>query len=769
LTTGQDTILKSQISNLKSQYTHHIIALVSYLVLTLIMTFPLITKFTTAIPGDGFDGWQNYWNLWWVKKALLDLGANPFFCDYVYYPTGASLYFHTLNIFNGLLTIPVQAVFGWTVAYNFVVVFSFVVGGYGTYLLVYQLGAGSSSRPSSRVSTELDEVSGQGSLQGKLAAFVAGLVFTFSPYHFAHLLGHMQLIALEWLPFYVLFIVKALDSVIDQRPSLRNNEKIRGWLAYSWPAAVFLVLTFLCEWGYYVMYLAIFTLLYTGYVTVKNGEWRMENGGWRIWEPVARAGLIWLLFIVLVSPILVPMAVEAIKTTEYLTPTFEQSLSLSADLLAFFTPNEMHPLWGEWARAWSERFTTTTSERMVFAGYIPLTLGALALWKRRQRAGFWALSLLVFFILALGPVLHVGGQPVSVLGTTIPLPYIVLYRLLPFVRLSRSISRFDVMVMLSLAVLVGLGIGWLGKWVVRRLGGWGVGGVAGALICFEFLAVPYPMTEVAVPSFYQQVAQEPGDFVLMELPMNWDRPIHMFNQIHHDKKLIAAYFGKPNPLSVVKKTPVLQHFRYLGPDIISQDISEIGTSVLASFNVRYVILDLYQMPTENEEWRMVNGEREVTLDLTEKVFGDTVPFYRDERLIVYRVEEPADPRPFLSLGQNWGRREMQAERPVRQIEQGAIVHIRAWRPDSVRLRITAQSPAEQCQLDVYSGSQRLASFELEATAQEFVTLPLSLTEGDNVFHLYYNNEECRMEDGEWRMENGEWKVGPIISKLDLVS
>jgi hypothetical protein len=331
------------------------------------------------------------------------------------------------------------------------------------------------------------------------------------------------------------------------------------------------------------------------------------------------------------------MAVEAIKTTEYLTPTFEQSLSLSADLLAFFTPNEMHPLWGEWARAWSERFTTTTSERMVFAGYIPLTLGALALWKRRQR-------------LALGPVLHVGGQPVSVLGTTIPLPYIVLYRLLPFVRLSRSISRFDVMVMLSLAVLVGLGIGWLGKWVVRRLGGWGVGGVAGALICFEFLAVPYPMTEVAVPSFYQQVAQEPGDFVLMELPMNWDRPIHMFNQIHHDKKLIAAYFGKPNPLSVVKKTPVLQHFRYLGPDIISQDISEIGTSVLASFNVRYVILDLYQMPTENEEWRMVNGEREVTLDLTEKVFGDTVPFYRDERLIVYRVEEPADPRPFLSLG-----------------------------------------------------------------------------------------------------------------------
>ncbi|NIO67842.1 MAG: hypothetical protein GTN71_01960 [Anaerolineae bacterium] len=273
-----------------------------------------------------------------------------------------------------------------------------------------------------------------------------------------------------------------------------------------------------------------------------------------------------------------------------------------------------------------------------------------------------------------------------------------------------------------------------------------IGGAAGALICFEFLAVPYPMTEVEVPSFYRQVAQEPGDFVLMELPMNWDRPIHMFNQVYHGKKLIAAYFGKPNPLSIVEKTPVLQHFRYLGPDIIAQDISEIGTSVLASFNVRYVILDLYQMPG--------GREREVTLHLTEKVFGDTVPFYRDERLTVYRVEEPAEPKPFLSLGQNWGRRAMQAERPVRQIGQGAVVHVRAWGPDSVRLRIAAQSAVEQCQLDVYSGSQRLASFELEAAPQEFVTPPLSLTEGDNVFHLYYN---------------GECKVGPIISELDLVS
>jgi len=43
----------------------HILVLAGYLLLTLVMTYPLAVHFTQAIPGDGFDGWQNSWNLWW--------------------------------------------------------------------------------------------------------------------------------------------------------------------------------------------------------------------------------------------------------------------------------------------------------------------------------------------------------------------------------------------------------------------------------------------------------------------------------------------------------------------------------------------------------------------------------------------------------------------------------------------------------------------------------------------------------------------------------
>ncbi len=127
------------------------------------MTYPLLLHLATAIPGDGFDGWQNYWNLWWVKTAVLDLHESPYFTTYLYHPIGYSLYFHTLNIFNSLLTLPLQLCFGLTVSYNFVVLFSFVWGVWYIFLALHIMKAGARA-------------------SDHLIAFLAGIVFTFSPF-----------------------------------------------------------------------------------------------------------------------------------------------------------------------------------------------------------------------------------------------------------------------------------------------------------------------------------------------------------------------------------------------------------------------------------------------------------------------------------------------------------------------------------------------------------------------------------------------------------
>jgi hypothetical protein len=120
---------------MKPSFKSHLLALAGYLLLTIAMTWPATRYFTGGIPGDGFDGWQNYWNLWWVKQALLVLGSNPYFTHLLDAPTGVSLLFHTLNIFNGLWTLPIQLNFGLAAAYNSVVLLSFVLAGFGGYLL----------------------------------------------------------------------------------------------------------------------------------------------------------------------------------------------------------------------------------------------------------------------------------------------------------------------------------------------------------------------------------------------------------------------------------------------------------------------------------------------------------------------------------------------------------------------------------------------------------------------------------------------------------
>ena len=174
----------------RKRHGHAWLALAGYLLLTLGLTYPLVTQFGRAIPGDGFDGWQNYWNLWWIKTAVLEQHTHPWFTHLLYYPTGVGLLFHTLNAFNGFITLPIQLAFGLLPAYNAAVLFSFTLGGLGAYLLArYILGPGSSH----------------------LAAFAAGVIFTFSPFHIAHLLGHMQVISLEWIPFYALYLLKTVQ------------------------------------------------------------------------------------------------------------------------------------------------------------------------------------------------------------------------------------------------------------------------------------------------------------------------------------------------------------------------------------------------------------------------------------------------------------------------------------------------------------------------------------------------------------------------------
>jgi len=588
-----------------------LLALLGYLALTAGMTYPLVLKFSSAIPGDSFDGWQNYWNLWWVKTALVDRITWPWFTDLLYHPTGVSLLFHTLNAFNGITFLPMQLAFGLLPEYNAVVVFSFTAGGLGGYLLARQVIGANSSR---------------------LAAFLAGAIFTFSPYHFAHLLGHMQLIALAWLPFYALYVVRALRAA--------EGAGVRRIAREGMLAALFLILVALCDW-YYAFYCILFTAVAAAWFSLRSLRATHRNALGRGLTALAAAGIT---AAVALSPLLIPMVREAWQAS-YMVPDAAQSRQLSADLLAFVTPQGFHPLWGEWARTQGERFTSTISEYTVFAGFTVLGLAVIGLFSqwRRGMKGLWLGAALAFFILSLGPVLHIGGQPVLWPGgAEIALPYAAIARL-PFINIMRSISRLDVILMLALGVLAA---GGLNSLMQNRTRGLLVGTVSMVLVLFEFLPIPYPMSPPDTPSWYGALAEDSRSGAVLNLPANWDRPGYLLYQTEHGKALTVAYISRDDPRTLVHRAPVLQHFRHLGPDIIDLDLRKQGQQVLAGLDVRWVVLDRYKMPG--------GAEREYTEEAAAEIFSGQTPAFEDTRLTVYEVSDKGVHDPYVMLGEGWG-------------------------------------------------------------------------------------------------------------------
>ncbi len=724
----------------RGRYWGHLLALALYLVLALLTTWPLATQLGSAIPGDGFDGWQNYWNLWWMKQAWLVEHGSPYFTDMLHYPTGADLRFQTMAPFNGLAFLPVQLAGNVFLAYNAAILFSFVIGGYGAYLLAqYALGgARAQCRWGGRAGVAR-------------AAFVAGVVYGFSPYHFAHLLGHLQLISLQWIPFYVLYLLRGLDR--------SRSTTARSVAGDTIKAAFFLILVGLCDW-YYVMYCLLFTAVA---LLVALAQRRLS---WRGLGLVVGTGAI---FLVVLSPLLVSMVRGAQSWAgTSLLRDYRETLTLSADLLAFITPQVFHPIWGKWAASHSAAFNATASEFTVFAGFTVLVLALVALIATRKlhtnKAGahlidsdtgpagysgtnplvLWLVAAITFGVLALGPVLHINGRSELLPGGgQIPLPYAVLYELVPFIKLSRSVSRMDVMVMLALGVLAAFGTYGLGCWLAQKAPAHarqmviGVPVAATALILFEFLPVPYPTSPADTPAWYKQLSADSDQRAVLNLPANWPRPTDLLYQTEHGKPIATGYITRDDPSTLWERAPVIGHYRWLGEDIHTQgfDLSGQGIQVLHDLlGVGWVVLDRYQMPG--------GQEREITEALTQEVFATSgvQPLYEDERITVYAVPEPGQKGPFIVLGPDWAPRQVDGEGSVwRELAAGQAASFQVVHPGDSPLTLEVVAEAQA------GGSLRLLSAVGEEIATWITTGPQRETlsvalpaSPDNIYTLRYD-------------------------------
>ena len=482
----------------------HLSALVFYTLLALLLTWPLAAHFATHVPGDGIDDPALAWNLWWIKARLVDqLNPDIFHADWMFWPIGINLGFYTLTPLNGLLSVPLQTGLSLVVASNLILLSSFVLGGYGTFLLVryllrgdwgLEIGDASSQSPISNPQSLIP------ALCGVLYAFASSKLFYAS-------LGQFNIASSQWIPFTVLCV-------------LRTGERRRWQDAVL--AALFLTFQAWAELTY-ATFLLIFIGLYVLWVLGSGYSERASRSPFTILPPFLLLGL---LFALGIFPFLWAMLPDMAAEGDFFTSGGGFSDIFSADLLGYLVPTRLHPWLGEWVAGLP--FPNDKGQH-IFIGYSAMALaaaGTVHLWRRQRWQGlFWPMTTFVFWLLTLGPLVRIAGQ-----NTPIPGPF-ALVSLLPFFNGNRYPSRYSVLLMLGVAVLAGYGMREIRDWRLGRtrvspnlqspISHLLLAALLLILFLFEHLSLPLPLNDFRIPAIYRTIAAEPGDFAVLELPTGW--------------------------------------------------------------------------------------------------------------------------------------------------------------------------------------------------------------------------------------------------------
>jgi hypothetical protein len=456
-----------------------------------LLTYPAMLKFHTHYFHDNWDGLQQVWNIWWVNKAVTDLHQLPWNTDYLFYPSGMTLLGHAFGPVNGFIGIAFLPIMGLLQTFNLIFVMGFVLSGLTCFFLSYYLS------------------------RSYWGSIVAGFIFTFSSYHFAHAGGHLHLVSMQWIPVFLLcwFLLLARPSIV---------------FGLSASGTLFLVLLSSYYYGFFATI--------SGLVFFVGHAFRAKNAFFFL----KRSHLVPLSVFVFASLLTTGSLVRAMVASNARDPFTggHSAREFSQDLLAPFIHG------GHW------RFSSLTEpywssvdlkidESSVHLGVSVVTLLILGLLLRKRlnfpTMGLWYFLLVLFFLLSLGPVLHVWGKEFP----QVVLPYALLEKLLPPLRLSGVPAPMVVVTLLAAAVISAV--------VLRRLFQLGLLSRGLALLLIAVLVVEYlPSTphglpapiwtsQVPVPEYIRGLKKLPAGGSVFDLTARSD--LDLYYQTIHDKPI----------------------------------------------------------------------------------------------------------------------------------------------------------------------------------------------------------------------------------------
>jgi hypothetical protein len=439
-----------------------------YVILAVAIYWDIWSTNPPSVTQLGGDQFGTIWFLRWIPFAMVH-GQNPLFTTYVNYPHGVNLLNNTSVPLLGVVGAPLTWVWGAIATYNFWCTAALAGSAWAAYLLVRRMV---SWRP---------------------AAFVAGLLYGFSPYELAQG-GHLNL-SFVVLPPLILLCVYEL--VVKQEGSPRRWGVLLGLLV----TAQFFVSTEVLASTAVVVGVCLMAVVVIGHHSI--GSHRRFAGMGALWATVVATTL-------LAYPIWF-----ALRGPGYISgPIQLVPQAYRADLLGPVVPGVHQWISAPALNKRSQLFAGSISENGSYLGLtlvVTLLIGTVRLWRRSAVVRVAAIAGASAFVISLGARLVVGNAP-TVPATGVPLPE-SLFTHLPL--LANTIPvRYSVYVVLFAAVLLAVILDHLHgglrsrchripRWLTTT-GGWTVPGLL-AIVCLLPLlpVVPTgPIGPVGIPTYF---------------------------------------------------------------------------------------------------------------------------------------------------------------------------------------------------------------------------------------------------------------------------
>jgi len=607
-------------------------ALVGYVFLALAFTWPLVLHLDTHLTGPvGGDTGVYVWNQWVFRHEILNERLPLFTREIFSLSRPANLSLHNYTIFQDLLALPLLGRLGVVTTFNVVYVLMIVITGYATFRLAFHV----TRRP--------------------FESWLAGALFSWSPYLVTRGMGHFSLVAAAPLPVFALLL---LDC--EARASVRNAIALGAtvcWAATTDPYyAVYCVMlgcVFVASQAIRIARdpsqrcavprtLDVLLACLAGFTIslIMSGGWQISVLGRRVsthglytpmllltvlavvraaW-PYRRAALSIdrteiLRFVriasvavpvsvLILSPVLYAVGVRIMDTGFESSPIRWRSSPPGVDVVSFFLPNPNHPFAPEAIRAWLTPGPDQYIENVASIPLVALIVIGAAIGARWRPSRIWIAVTAAFGLLALGPFVHVAG-----FNTHIPGPW-AFARYVPIIRLARTPARLSIVVMLGVSMLFAAALSHLGdRWPRRRR--LLLSAMALALL-FELSPAPRPLYSASVPAFYTRVALDPRDVTLMELPVGVRDGTSsvgdftarsQFFQTVHGKPLVGGYLSRVSRkrIAQLRQDPLLDALITLSEGgtldgVREAALVERGTEFIRRGRIGYVVVDNDRTP-----------------------------------------------------------------------------------------------------------------------------------------------------------------------------